>query len=304
MTHASRSVGGWLARLAAQRRLAMVLLCVAIAGALAHGLDRRPAPPRVGRSATSLDEGALMSDVIRIATFNIHGGVGRDGRGDLGRIARCLQGFDLVGLNEVRQDWLRGNQAQRLGEELGLRCRFAPSEIRWWHGHFGNAVLSRADAARWSSVPLVGTRGKGYRNMLLVDVPCRSAILHLLVTHLDRGPDRAVQLQEVIERFLALPRPAALLGDLNSTGRDPQLARLLARPDVGNPIGEQTGASDDDHIDWILTRGLDALAAGMIDEGASDHPCYWAELRIRSDKSVTLDHTDTKSPVSSWVSRP
>jgi endonuclease/exonuclease/phosphatase family metal-dependent hydrolase len=58
---------------------------------------------------------------ITFATYNIHYGVGLDGRCDLERIARAVRDADVIGLQEVDRHWARsGDQDQlaRLGELL------------------------------------------------------------------------------------------------------------------------------------------------------------------------------------------
>jgi endonuclease/exonuclease/phosphatase family metal-dependent hydrolase len=117
--------------------------------------------------------------------------------------------------------------------------------------------------------------------MLLVEVEQGPSALHVLVTHLDRVQDRAAQLDRVTAEFLSLPEPALLMGDLNTTADDPQLARLLAEPGVRDLVAEGLGPKPPPvRIDWILGRGLRALQAGVVDTRASDHPLVWAEVEV------------------------
>jgi endonuclease/exonuclease/phosphatase family metal-dependent hydrolase len=221
---------------------------------------------------------------IRIATFNIHGGQGIDGRLDLGRTAAALRDFDLVGLNEVhgRYAWEACDQAEWLGRELGTTWLFAPTEERWWHYRFGNAVLSKLPVAFWQRIPLPSRHGRSYRNALLARTNLHGQALNVVVTHFDRGDprDRAEQWQAVAGLFLSLAEPAILLGDLNTEETEPPLAQLIAAPGVRDPLREALGEQTPRRIDWILTRGLTTLDAGMLDGGASDHPCIWAELTL------------------------
>ncbi len=46
---------------------------------------------------------------MKIVTYNIQHGVGRDGVSDLQRIADTVDGADVIGLNEVERFWPRGN---------------------------------------------------------------------------------------------------------------------------------------------------------------------------------------------------
>jgi endonuclease/exonuclease/phosphatase family metal-dependent hydrolase len=219
-----------------------------------------------------------------VARFNIHSCRDADGNFDPERTAEALRGFDLIGLNEVRGgwQWQRPDQAQLLGRRLDLPWLFAPTEWRWWRDDFGNGLLCRYEVARWQRQPLTGTRHKGHRNRLLAEVRHHQATIHVIVTHLDRVQDRAAQLKEVTDEFLALPEPALLMGDLNTPRADPCLARVLTTPGVCDLVGESIARDSSRRIDWILARGLRSLRGGLIDTGASDHPLVWAEVEVES----------------------
>ncbi len=221
---------------------------------------------------------------LRIATFNIHGGEGRDGGFDLGRTADALRGFDLVGLNEVhgRYAWETADQAEWLARELRTAWLFAPTEERWWHYQFGNGVLSKLPVSFWQRIPLRSHHGRSFRNVVLASAELRGRTLHVVVTHLDRSDprDRQEQWQAVAGLFLSLAEPAVLMGDMNTEENEPPLAQLLAAPGVHDPLREFLGEAAPRRIDWILTRGLRTVDAGIRDDGASDHPCVWAEVSL------------------------
>jgi endonuclease/exonuclease/phosphatase family metal-dependent hydrolase len=220
-----------------------------------------------------------------VASFNIHGCRDAQGHFDFDRTARALVGFDLIGLNEVHGDWQwQGpDQAQLLGERLEMPWLFAPTTRRWWRDDFGNGILCRLPVTRWRCVPLAGTRLKGHRNLLLVEIEHPRATIHAVVTHLDRVQDRAAQLRHVIELFLALPEPALLMGDLNTTADDADLSRLLDTPGVHDLVAESLQQAPPPRIDWILGRGLRSLRGGIVETAASDHPLVWAELDLATN---------------------
>lgn len=66
-----------------------------------------------------------------VATYNIQWGTGRDGKVDLGRIARTVAAADLIGLQEVERNWRamdHADQVRRLSELFPDRyVYFAPS---------------------------------------------------------------------------------------------------------------------------------------------------------------------------------
>lgn len=262
------------------------LPALALAGGLLFYLgDRRHAvPAAAGASFSGTTRAAPTGQAsLRVATYNIHGGVGRDLRRDLARTAEAIRGFDLILLNEVHGGyfWQTAGQAEQLAEATGRRWLFAPTETRWWHHEFGNAVLSLADADWWQRLPLPSA-SRGYRNLVLMSVPLAGGSVNVVATHLDRNDAaaREDQFRAASELFLALAEPAMLMGDLNTTADEPLLAALLAREEVHDPLREILGQETPRRIDWILTRGLRTIDAGTIDNGASDHPLVWAKVAL------------------------
>lgn len=240
---------------------------------------------------------------FRVANFNIHQARGQDGITNLDRIAECVSGFDLVGLNEVNGGafWSLPSQAHQLGDRQQMNWLFAPTEWCWLGEHFGSGALSRMPVQSWQRIPFPKLNGNGHRNYLLIKIPLfkgeettipfenkdgsgeeSNEHLTVIVTHLDRRGDRIPQLAEVIELFLELPEPAILMGDLNTTSRDPGIQKLFESPDVVDCITQYADSSIRNRIDWIFARGLNCLEAGIESTTASDHPLVWAELRLES----------------------
>jgi endonuclease/exonuclease/phosphatase (EEP) superfamily protein YafD len=65
---------------------------------------------------------------------------------------------------------------------------------------------------------------------------------------------------------------------MNSPAADPHIQHLLNTTGVRDPVADALGDDAPPRIDWIFSRGLRTIDAGLIDTGASDHPCVWAEL--------------------------
>lgn len=260
----------------------LIILVGLGASVVLNGSRRVVAPAMTGEglSATPLAVDG-ESRVLRLATFNIASGRGKDGRVDLGRTMEQLKGFDLVGLNEVGAETLEVgvNQARQLGEMLHVPYLFAPTEYRFWRPHFGNGVLSVLPVGGWVVVPIVSTQAAGHRNVVLLRVMRAGVVVNVLITHVDRGPDRVAQLATVTRMFAALQPPAVLMGDLNTLPDDPLLAPLRAMAGVREPLAEVTEASGR-RIDYIFTRGLVTRDAGVEDVGASDHPLVWADVEV------------------------
>jgi endonuclease/exonuclease/phosphatase family metal-dependent hydrolase len=280
-----------------RRRRSGVLLgvigaLVVLGAIVASGVIRRPTGESQGgpiaaaaaivmRSSSPATSSAATSQpaILRLASFNIHSGVGRDGRFDLRRTADVLRGRDLIGLNEVAGGgpWW-DNNARTLATLVDRTELFAPAETRWWRPSFGNAALTDRTIAHWHVVPLRRTRS--YRNALLLDVPLERATLHVLITHAGRKADNGPELDELAEMFEELPKPAVLMGDLNAPADDPGIRRLIARTGAEDPVGARTAESYPQRIDYILLRGVRWTDAGLIDGDASDHPMVWVDIDV------------------------
>lgn len=225
------------------------------------------------------------SNILRIATFNIHSGRGTDRRCDLARTAKVFGSPpDILGLNEVRGTWDASwwpDQAVQLGNLLEMQSAFVPTERRWWHDHFGNALLTHLPMQQIHRLPLAGTRGKAFRSAILAQFEFQQQTIQLLAVHIDSQSDRELQLQAVISLFLGLQTPAVLIGDLNSKPDNPLLRELLSRSDVVDALhNAPPDARGRQHIDWILARGFHCRKGELIENDASDHPAAVAELEI------------------------
>lgn len=222
----------------------------------------------------------------RFGTFNIHSCKGLDGRRDVDRVAKCLEGLDFVALNEVQGAGIleKEDQAAMLGRRLRMAWLFAPSIRQWYCLESGIGLLTRMPVEKWQRLPLVRKVDYSYRNAVRVDLRLNDdphgRIIHVLLTHLNRRYDseRESQFKEVIAMFLAMPEPAVLLGDMNSTAKDPQIRQLTAVPGVIDAVGLALGSKDKERIDWIFVRGLKIGDGRIVENDVSDHPLIWVEL--------------------------
>ncbi len=151
-------------------RLALVLTLGLAGAAWWDGSQRRPLGPAAGTSLAGLPRGVAAGDrELTVLQYNIHRGAPAEGPENLAATAACLRDAELAGLNEVDgADWLDGepDQAQALGERLGLAWLYVPSERRWWHAHFGNGLLSALPAESWHRVPLPQRESRSFRSRL------------------------------------------------------------------------------------------------------------------------------------------
>jgi endonuclease/exonuclease/phosphatase family metal-dependent hydrolase len=146
-----------------------------------------------------------------VATYNLHGCVGADGRRDPERIARVISELacDTIGLQEVYGlDTLAGL--------LGMTAVAGPPYV--WHGrHVGNALLTRR--------PVLSMRHYDYswgdhepRTMLDVELDVAGERARVFVTHFGLNTrERRFQMKKLVQllRETPLEEEVVVLGDIN-----------------------------------------------------------------------------------------
>ena len=272
-----------LATAARRPRLLVPLAVIAVAVGGFQWLGRATsAGPAEGTSLEGVLPPGPAGDRLRLATFNIDGGQGTDDRVDLGRTAKSLQRMDVIGMQEVHATGDGDdNQAAPLGVLLHLPYLYVPAERRWGHDSFGNAFFADLPVRRWERVVLPSTAWHAKRAYLLATLDWHGRTLSVITTHADFKGNGDEQLAIVAAAFLALPEPAVLMGDLNHPASSPQIEQLIATPGVEECYGRVPELDPvPGRVDWIFVRGLRTVDAGSVNLHASDHPAYWAEVRL------------------------
>jgi endonuclease/exonuclease/phosphatase family metal-dependent hydrolase len=235
---------------------------------------------------------------LRVATFNIHAGVGRDGIRDLGRTATALADLDVAALQEVRNPLLgfQGPQVHDVANRLRMAWLFVPAEKRWWRNDYGNGFLTRLPVTDCVRIPLPTPSRQRFRAALLANFPFHGKTVHLLAVHIDKDTEQDThdkQLHTVFDLFLSLQEPAILLGDMNEFGSHPEIKRLLATPGVHSALAEIPRPKvKSDPIDWIFTRGFRTVHAEWRATPSSDHPVACASLQIGDEAHVASNTSE------------
>jgi endonuclease/exonuclease/phosphatase family metal-dependent hydrolase len=164
---------------------------------------------------------------VKLVTYNIQYGIGRDGKFDLERIVASLEGADIIALQEVTRNFVRNDGVDMVAGltallpdyfyvfgaamdvDLGRRDREGkPANKRM---HFGNMVLSRWPIVSSRNLLLPHSRRFNRINLQ------RSALEALIVTpdeafrfysvHLDHVnfEERMLQIRHLKERVFAYP---------------------------------------------------------------------------------------------------
>lgn len=249
------------------------------------------------------------STKVRLVSFNVHHGVGADGRHDLPRLAQVLAAADadVVCLQEVDRHF--GDRSEHVDQAL-LLSRALDMELAWGPSidepgggtdrrQYGNALLSR--------LPLLGSElhrlpGEGEpRSALRAQVQLAGGELWVTTTHLSSrsAEDRTVQAAAVAGLHTD-PRAAVLVGDLNADAGAPELSALRERlSDAWELAAERSDQSGRFslharqglthparrprvRIDQVwVSAGVTVTGARVLDAaGASDHHPLLVELDV------------------------
>jgi len=180
---------------------------------------------------------------LTVLSYNIHRGVGLDGRFDLDRIADVIAEVapDIAGLQEViREDGTpHADQAAYLAAKLGMDLVMGQTRAHGT-GIYGNAVLTR--------LPMLGSErrdlsldGREPRGCLRVDLDVMGTPLHVFNCHLGLGlGERRTQLARLggFRRLRDLGVPEAELGEVAESAATRGGALANPRPASPDQIEE------------------------------------------------------------------
>ncbi|HEU0212707.1 MAG TPA: endonuclease/exonuclease/phosphatase family protein [Jiangellaceae bacterium] len=233
-----------------------------------------------------------MARALRLATFNIHHGVGADGLLDLERVASAIEETEaeVVGLQEVDRNWGARSgyvdQPTWLAGRLGMQAVYGanvdldPPAPGMPRRQYGMATLSALPVRSSVHTPLVRPLGGEQRGLLEIGVDVGDQGLRVLNTHLEYGfqVERLEQAAAIADAVRNGPAPVVLLGDLNAGPSSPEVARLH---DVLSDAWAMAGVGDgftfdavSPHvrIDYVLVGdGVTVRSARVVPTHASDH---------------------------------
>ena len=257
---------------------------------------------------------------MRLVTWNIHGGLGRDGRRDLGRVAALLEDMkcEVAALQEVGDAHRRSvetelaDQASWLGRRLGWFVAYGPNLVLRGQP-YGNAILSRFPIVRAHNYDL-SVPNREPRGCLRADLSLPGGqSLHLFDLHLglsggERRRQAAMLFSADLLRDTALAAPLVLCGDFNMWSPLPgPIMRLLrtALRDAAVICGHRRATYPSALPLLRLDRayvdaGVDVLGCSVVNDprtrAASDHLPFWVDLVPRAAAS-TLPTTSTRTAI-------
>ena len=240
---------------------------------------------------------------FRVATYNVHGCRGMDGRRSEKRIAEVIATLDVdvIGLQELDLNRPRSghvDQAGVIATALGWHQFFHPA-FKVGDEHYGDAILSRLPmrVRQAQELPSVSTRVcPETRAAIWVEIETASGPVQVINTHLGLGRRERLKQAELLAGPEWLGRigpdePLILMGDFNSLPSSPAF-QLLTRQlrDIRTLLSPQPRLRtyptrypllSVDHI--FVNDRLTADSANVIGNAeariASDHFPLVAELR-------------------------
>jgi endonuclease/exonuclease/phosphatase family metal-dependent hydrolase len=238
---------------------------------------------------------------LRVASYNIHHGVGIDGRLDLERVAAVIEGTrpDVVGLQEVDRHLGRRSgfvdQAAWLRDRLGLEVVFGanidadPKTPGAARRQYGTAILSRYEICEWRNTLLPHPQGGEQRGLLEAVIDLGGRRVRAFNTQLANRSqvERMGQVAAVRAIVAQVPEPVLLVGDLNALPGTPEIdAMSNDLADAWLAAGDGPGftfdaATPHGRIDYVLTsRDVVARWAEVVASLASDHLLVVADLEL------------------------
>jgi len=157
---------------------------------------------------------------VRVASYNVHRCIGRDGKADPARVAAvvCELGADIVALQEIdspRRSFGGVDQLEHLARATNLEPIAGPTLLHY-HGRFGNALLTRWTPDVVRQIDL-GVPGRERRGALDVELARDTSGLRVVATHLGlRARERRTQIGALLAALRRGATPlTVLLGDFN-----------------------------------------------------------------------------------------
>ena len=160
--------------------------------------------------AFSADKG----DSLRIMSYNVHNGIGMDGKVDYARIADVISHGqpDVVALQELDSVTHRSpvNVLEEIARGAGMNYVFGPA-ISYGGGKYGIGILSKEQPLSVKNVALPGREEA--RTLLVVEFEKYI----FLATHLSLTADDQVKSVEIIwQEAASKEKPVFMAGDMNS----------------------------------------------------------------------------------------
>lgn len=186
-----------------------------------HGAGNHATIATAGHASVAARAAGDGQDDIVVVSYNVHGGIGVDGRFLPKRIAGVLGELnaDIVALQEVESRTTGFDMLAYLRDETGYHAIPGPTLTRP-DGEYGNALLTRFAPNRVRQIDLSVGRHEP-RGAIDATLHCATDVdpspLRVIATHLGLWPgERRMQVRRLLTSLAEQPGvPTVLLGDVN-----------------------------------------------------------------------------------------
>lgn len=205
---------------------------------------------------------------------------------NMDKVARLLQGYDMVGLQEVDAGSMRSNYIN-LVEYLSLQSGFP----YWYHqvnrnlGRFAqhsNGLLSRYHPIEVKDINLPALIPG--RNAILARYGSHDESLAIIILHLSLSPRARNRQLAYISELVNQHDHAIVMGDMNCKLASKEMRMLFRKTDLHEPLEETftfPSWRPQHHIDHILvTSGLKVKDVRALNHAYSDHLPIMMELQL------------------------
>jgi endonuclease/exonuclease/phosphatase family metal-dependent hydrolase len=226
-----------------------------------------------------------LSGPLRVATYNVHDCVGRDGVYDPRRIAKVVAGLDadVVALQEVTLDHV-GDVVALLQDTTGMRA-IDGTLFERGIGRYGNMLLCRDEVVA-EELHDLSFAGREPRGAIQASLATAAGACHVLAAHFGLSRrERRMQFLRFAELAGRVPGPLLLMGDFNAWRPEPfralrregfRLTTISSFPSRPRPLLA---------LDRIAVRAPGHIHAAWRGQGpavavASDHLPVVAEIHL------------------------
>ena len=187
----------------------------------------------------------LESNNLRVMSYNIHHGLGIDGKLDLNRIARLINnwGPDLIALQEVDNMTSRSNfmnETDTLASRTNMYSVFGKN-VEVFGGEYGNAVLSKYPIVHSENRKLPRDGNSEQRGILAVwiQLKYKDDLTVFISTHFDHREKETERLKSVEKIKFWIDRgdfgdDLIIAGDLNDTPSSKAILKINSFCDGSN----------------------------------------------------------------------
>lgn len=217
---------------------------------------------------------------LLVMTYNIHSGKDNKGRGTFDKILKFLQCIspDIVALQEINENRVRGFQISQAKKELNYDIHFGPN-VKLHGGQYGIVTLSKLPMIKKQHFFLPSITEQ--RGILHSTISIEDQILNIYNTHLGLNKLERLSQFKIMNKIIknnSKNTHSLLLGDFNTTQPiyDPS---LLYDSDIH---GLPTLIGSDKKVDYILaSHQIKFLKMEPLDIFYSDHFPIFAEIIIK-----------------------